>query len=85
MVATNLANNSAGVFLRAFLFASAPFASSIKTGALAQIWAAVSPEAKTGEFYAPVAVPSSRSKASRDRELQEKLWNWIQDELSGHL
>jgi NAD(P)-dependent dehydrogenase (short-subunit alcohol dehydrogenase family) len=84
-VRTNLANNTTGFFLRAFIYASSPFSSSAETGALAQIWAAVSPDVKSGEYYAPVAVPSSRSKASRDRELGEKLWGWIEEELKGHL
>ncbi len=85
MVATNLANNTTGFFLRAFIAASVPFSASAEKGALAQIWAAVSPDVKSGEFYAPVAVPSRRSKASRDRVLQERLWEWIQGELKGHL
>jgi len=53
MVATNLANNTTGFFLRAFIYASSPFASSVEKGALAQIWASVSPDVETGEIYAP--------------------------------
>jgi NAD(P)-dependent dehydrogenase (short-subunit alcohol dehydrogenase family) len=83
--ATNLGNNAAGPFLRAFLFAASPFASSVESAALAQIWTAVSPDVKPGEFYAPVAVPSTRSKASMDHGLQEMLWGWIQEELKGHV
>ncbi|KAI0113337.1 NAD(P)-binding protein [Daldinia grandis] len=84
-VATNLHANTTGVFLRPFLYAAALFTTSVEQGALSQIWAAVSPEAKSGEFYSPVGVPGKGSKASRNRELQENLWQWIQGELKDQL
>ncbi|KAK6526195.1 hypothetical protein TWF281_011230 [Arthrobotrys megalospora] len=85
MVATNLHHNSTGFFLRPFLYIAIAFATPVEKGALSQVWAAVSPDAKTGEFYSPVGISGKGSKRSRSRELQEQLWQWIQKELQGHL
>ncbi|KAL1622977.1 hypothetical protein SLS56_008515 [Neofusicoccum ribis] len=86
MVATNLHRESTGFFLTAFLnVAIWTVATPVEKGALSQLWAAVSPDAETGEFYAPVGVPGKGSLRSRDRELQEQLWGWVQEELRVHL
>ncbi|KAI8270556.1 hypothetical protein K4K58_009893 [Colletotrichum sp. SAR11_239] len=85
MVATNLHHASAGFFLRPFLYAAIAFATSVEKGALSQIWAAVSPEAKSGQYYGPVGKAESGSKASQNRELQEALFAYIQTELEGHV
>ncbi|KAH6989029.1 hypothetical protein BKA56DRAFT_727598 [Ilyonectria sp. MPI-CAGE-AT-0026] len=84
MVATNLHHASTGMFLKPFLnVAVGLFATPVEQGALSQIWAAVSPDAKAGEFYGPIGLAGKGSKASKDREPQEKLFKWIQDELKG--
>ncbi|KAH6959414.1 hypothetical protein DER45DRAFT_644687 [Fusarium avenaceum] len=49
-----------------------------------QLWAAVSPDAKSGEFYFPVGVTSKGSKQSRDKALEDALWNWTENELKGY-
>jgi NAD(P)-dependent dehydrogenase (short-subunit alcohol dehydrogenase family) len=86
MVATNLHHASTGFFLKPFLnTAVALFATPIEKGALSQIWAAVSPDAKSGQYYGPVGRTELGSKLSQDRELQEKLYNWIQTEIQQHL
>ncbi|KAF9871374.1 hypothetical protein CkaCkLH20_11021 [Colletotrichum karsti] len=85
MVVTNLHHNSTGFFLRLFLFAAVPFGTPIEKGALSQIWAAVSPDAKPGVFYGPVGLPNKGSAASQNREMQEKLWEWMQEELKEHV
>ncbi|KAJ3529661.1 hypothetical protein NM208_g9659 [Fusarium decemcellulare] len=85
MVATNLHHSSTGFFLRPFLYSAIMFATPVEKGALSQIWAAVSPDAKAGEYYGPIGVAGKGSKASKNRELQEKIFKWIQDELQGHL
>ena len=86
MVATNLHHESTGIFLRPFLYiASYLFATPVEKGALSQIWAAVSPDAKSGEFYSPVGVPGKGSKASQDHQLENQLWDWIQKELADYL
>lgn len=84
MVATNLHHDSTGMFLKPFLnVAIGLFATPVEQGALSQLWAAVSPDAKAGEFYGPIGLAGKGSKVSKDRELQEKLFEWIQDELEG--
>ncbi|KAF5096700.1 hypothetical protein D0Z00_002699 [Geotrichum galactomycetum] len=85
MVATSLHHDSTGFFLRPFLYvAIALFATPVEKGALSQIWAAVSPDAKSGEYYSPVGIPGKGSKQSKDRKLQDQLWNYIEQELEGH-
>ncbi|KAK1718951.1 hypothetical protein BDP67DRAFT_503870 [Colletotrichum lupini] len=85
MVATNLHHASTGMFLKPFLYAAIFFATPVEKGALSQIWAAVSPDAKSGQYYGPTAKAESGSKLSQDRELQESIYGWIQKELKGHV
>ncbi|RAK86371.1 short chain dehydrogenase [Aspergillus costaricaensis CBS 115574] len=86
MVATNLHHSSTGIFLRPFLHAAVHFAATpVEKGALSQVFAAVSPEAKHGQYYGPIGKAENGSKLSRDRDLQERLFRWIQAELSPHV
>ncbi|KAF7191744.1 putative oxidoreductase [Pseudocercospora fuligena] len=86
MVATNLHHQAIGRFLRPFLYSAIwLFAAPPEEGVLSQIWAAVSPDARSGEYYAPVGRTGDRSPASLDMERSEKLWTWIQGELEEHL
>ncbi|GKT64681.1 retinol dehydrogenase [Colletotrichum tofieldiae] len=85
MVATNLHHASEGFFLKPFLFAAIAFATPVEKGALSQIWAAVSPDAKTGKYYGPIGKAESGSKTSQNRELLEELFAYIQTELEGHV
>ncbi|KAI3554596.1 hypothetical protein CABS01_15126 [Colletotrichum abscissum] len=85
MVATNLHHASTGMFLKPFLYAAIFFATPVEKGALSQIWAAVSPDAKSGQYYGPTAKAESGSKLSQDRKLQESIYGWIQKELKGHV
>ncbi|KAK4496964.1 hypothetical protein PRZ48_011413 [Zasmidium cellare] len=86
MVATNLHHASTGMFLKPFLNVAVKlFATPLEKGAHSQIWAAVSPEAKSGEYYGPVGKAGDGSKASQDEKLSEELWEWVQKELEGHL
>ncbi|KAF9872684.1 retinol dehydrogenase [Colletotrichum karsti] len=57
---------------------------SVNEGAKNQLWAAVSPDAKTGVFYWPVGVTGKDSKLAKDDELAEKLWDWTEKELASH-
>ncbi|KAK6347663.1 hypothetical protein TWF718_005502 [Orbilia javanica] len=85
MVATNLHHEASGFFLKTFLNTAIYFATPVEKGAYNQIWAATSPDAQNGGCYAPTGLSWKRSKASQDHELQEKLWNWTQKELSTHI
>ena len=86
MVATNLHHDSTGIFLRPFLYVAVNlFATPVAKEALSPIWAAVRPDAKSGEYYSPVVVPGKGSSRSKDRKLAEQLWDWIQGELKSYL
>lgn len=86
MVATNLHHASTGRFLKPFLYAAVSmFATPVEKGALAQIFAAVSPDAKSGQYYGPIGKAESGSKLAQNRDLQEKLFAWVQGELAEHV
>lgn len=57
---------------------------NVSNGTKNQLWAAVSPDAKSGEFYFPVDVTGKGSKQSRDKALEDALWNWTDNELKGY-
>ncbi|OAA45373.1 NAD(P)-binding domain protein [Cordyceps fumosorosea ARSEF 2679] len=86
MVATNLHHASTGFFLKPFLHAAVGMlATPVEQGALSQIWAAVSPDAKTGQYYGPIGKEESGSKLSQSLDLQESMFRWIQSELEGYV
>ena len=55
--------------------------SSVETGVKNQLWAAVSKDVKSGEYYEPVGVGGLVSKNGKDDELRKKLWDWTENEL----
>ncbi|GLA26395.1 hypothetical protein AnigIFM63604_000825 [Aspergillus niger] len=86
MVATNLHHASTGSFLKPFLStAIALFATPVEKGALSQIYAAVSPDAESGQYYGPIGKAESGSKLAQNRDLRETLFAWVQAELEGHV
>ncbi|KAF4453293.1 hypothetical protein F53441_4023 [Fusarium austroafricanum] len=54
-------------------------------GALNQLWAIADPKAESGVFYHPVGLKGKGSKVTEDKDLQEKLWEWTQQEIQQHL
>lgn len=57
--------------------------SSVEKGARNQLWASVSKDVKSGEYYEPVGVSGSGSIDGKDDELARKLWEWTEKELEG--
>ena len=60
---------------------------SLKTpeqGAQTQLFAAVSPAAKSGSYYTPTAKETTPTEFARNPELADKLWDWTEMELKGH-
>jgi hypothetical protein len=55
-----------------------------------QQWAAVAPrgngerEVVSGIYYEPVGLKGELGKPAADDALAKELWEWTQDELSGH-
>ena len=85
-VATNLHHDSAGLFLRPFLyFAVNLFSTPLEKGALSQIFAATSPDAKSGQYYSPIGKEESGSKLAQDHGLQEALFKYVQGQIGGYL
>lgn len=85
-VATNLHHESAGTFLRPFLYTAVGlFATPLEKGALSQLYAATSPDAKSGQYYGPIGKAEAGSKLAQDHDLQEELFKWVQSELAGQL
>jgi NAD(P)-dependent dehydrogenase (short-subunit alcohol dehydrogenase family) len=82
VVATDLHHESTGTFLRPFLFvAICLFATNVEKGALSQIWVAVSPDAKSGQYYGPIGKAEEGSQLAQDHALRERLFKWVQGEL----
>lgn len=53
-------------------------------GAQTQLFAAVSPDAKSGCYYTPTAKETTPSEDARNLELADKLWQWTEQELKEH-
>ncbi|KAK6499933.1 hypothetical protein TWF481_010289 [Arthrobotrys musiformis] len=88
-VLTNLADTvmkNEGVLFKAFLIAyTVMFITKPEQGALNQLWASVSPDAVSGEFYHPVGLAGKGSHHVKNMKEQEQLWDWTQEELKAHL
>ncbi len=50
-------------------------------GALTQLFAATSKDAKTGSYYVPIAKEDEASDYARDEKLADELWDWTEKEL----
>jgi len=58
---------------------------TVPEGALNQLWAATSQNAKSGKYYEPVAKETLGSAYAQDEELAVKLWDWTEKELQQFL
>lgn len=68
-------------------YVAAPVRYFLKTpqeGALTQLFAATSAEAKSGQYYEPVAKENPGSEYSQDSKLAGELWKWTEAELAKH-
>jgi NAD(P)-dependent dehydrogenase (short-subunit alcohol dehydrogenase family) len=74
VVATNLHHAATGTFLKPFLTVTGSlFANKIEEGAVSHIWAAVSPDAKSGQYYGPVGKAEKGSQLAQDRALRRVI------------
>ncbi|KAL2669911.1 hypothetical protein Neosp_015077 [[Neocosmospora] mangrovei] len=71
--------------LKPFLPLLGLFLTKVSDGAKNQLWASVSPDAKSGEFYFPVGVIGKGSQQSRSSDLEGQLWSWTEQELKDQL
>ncbi|EGX53218.1 hypothetical protein AOL_s00006g479 [Orbilia oligospora ATCC 24927] len=88
-VQTNLADaiwKSSNVVFKVFLVSYALlFITKPEQGALNQLWASVSQDAVSGEFYHPVGLAGKGSHHVKNSKEQKQLWDWTQAELEAHL
>ena len=54
------------------------------SGSLTQLFAATSPDAKSGSYYTPTAKESATSAFGSDPKLAVELWDWTEKELKEH-
>lgn len=57
----------------------------VEEGTLTSLWAATSPDAKTGVFYHPVGVAGKDTKLAKDEGVCRTLWDFTEKELQPHV
>lgn len=84
LVRTQIMDSSTGTpaIVRAFVKITSPLIASTEKGARNQLWAAVSKDVKSGEYYEPIGVPDQASDDGKDDALAKTLWDWTEKELS---
>jgi NAD(P)-dependent dehydrogenase (short-subunit alcohol dehydrogenase family) len=66
---------------RVWPFLMGIFTAPVTQGALNQLWASCSAEAKSGEFYDPVGKIGRVSEHAKDEKMAETLWSWTEEQL----
>ncbi|CAI7625735.1 unnamed protein product [Penicillium glandicola] len=59
--------------------------SSVENGVKNQLWAAVSKDVESGEYYEPVGAGSLASAHGKDDKLAKEIWKWTENELREHV
>ncbi|KAH7151902.1 short-chain dehydrogenase/reductase [Dactylonectria estremocensis] len=60
------------------------FLAPVEQGVKNQLWASVSKDVKSGEYYEPVGVGGLASYDGKNDELAKLLWDWTENELKVH-
>ena len=64
----------------------APMAAvSVDEGVKNQLWATTAEGVESGVYYMPVGVKGKEGKLLKDENLIERLWEWTEKELEGHV
>ncbi|RKU45315.1 hypothetical protein DL546_007243 [Coniochaeta pulveracea] len=78
---------SFGIFNFAATALVRPFLKTVEMGARNQVWATVSKQVESGEWYTPVGIKGTvkvrGTDLARDDNLAKKLWEWTEKELEG--
>ena len=84
IVSTNLQAGATGVNapLRIFMKVNKNFLSTVDKGVRNQLWASVSHDVVSGEYYVPVGEGGHGSTPAKDHMLMETLWTWTERELA---
>lgn len=83
VVRTNLMNNATGSSLAIQLLGkiASKLVTPLDQGVRNQLWASVSKDVKSGEYYEPIGITGSGSVFTKDAELADKIWNWTEKEF----
>lgn len=85
VVQTNLFNGATGspmiIRMLTKLATSACLLTPVDQGARNQLWASVSKDVKSGEYYEPVGIAGPASPLAEDDGLAERVWEWTEKEL----
>lgn len=85
VVQTNLFNGATGspmiIRMLTKLATSACLLTPVDQGARNQLWASVSKDVKSGEYYEPVGISGPASPLAEDDGLAERVWEWTEKEL----
>lgn len=83
VVRTNLMNNATGssMAIRILGKVASYIVTPVDRGARNQLWASVSKEVKSGEYYEPVGIGGMASRLGNDEVLAKKLWEYTEKEL----
>ncbi|KJZ77900.1 hypothetical protein HIM_02537 [Hirsutella minnesotensis 3608] len=86
IVSTNLMSRASGVWAPTrFLVDNFYFTTPVYEGAKNQLWASVSKDVRSGEYYEPIGTTGKGIPISRSDDLAEKLWDWTEAELASHV
>jgi NAD(P)-dependent dehydrogenase (short-subunit alcohol dehydrogenase family) len=86
VVSTNLTAGATGssFAIRMLLKVAKAITTTVEKGARNQLWASVSKDVVSGEYYEPIGVAGGVSERGKDDELAERLWEWTEEELSSY-
>ncbi|OJJ80685.1 uncharacterized protein ASPGLDRAFT_821195 [Aspergillus glaucus CBS 516.65] len=86
VVRTNLINNATGSLPIWLLgkVASLVF-TPVDQGVHNQLWASVSKDVKSGEYYEPVGIGGTVSSLGKDDALAQKVWDWTEKGLERYV
>lgn len=73
--------DGASLPIRVLMKVAKPLRTTVEKGAWNQLWATVSSEVKSGEYYEPVGVAGKATKKASDMILAEKIGCWTDTEL----
>ncbi|KAM6520143.1 hypothetical protein FALCPG4_013694 [Fusarium falciforme] len=81
LVQTELAVKATGIswILRAII--KTMLLTPVEKGVKNQLWASVSKDVKSGEYYEPIGRAGLATDDGKDDELAAKLWTWTENEL----
>lgn len=87
VVRTNLMSNATGSppIIRLLGKVTSMIFTSVDQGVRNQLWASVSKDVKSGEYYEPVGIGGAVSPLGEDDALAQRIWDWTEKELERYV